>query len=67
MDVLIGHDYKEAFCSILVRLQLVVGAVHSSASSEEEQQFTGRMRIIGRLGNVYFNVVKLRDLLVAVC
>lgn len=37
MDVLIGHDYKEAFCSILVRLQLVVGTVDSCASCEEEQ------------------------------
>lgn len=37
MNVLIGHDYKETLCSILVRLQLVVGAMDSCTSCKEEQ------------------------------
>jgi len=44
---------------------LVVGALDSCTSSEEEEQFAGRMRVIGWLGDVDFNVVKLGNLLVA--
>ena len=36
MDVLIRHDDDEPFGGILVGLQLVVGAVYSCASGEEE-------------------------------
>ena len=37
INVLIGHDYKETLCSILIRLQLVVGAVDSCTSCKEKQ------------------------------
>lgn len=65
-NVLIRHNYKETFGGVFVRLQLVVGAVHSRASSKEKKQFAGRMRVVGRLGDIYFDVVELGDFLVEI-
>jgi hypothetical protein len=36
LSLLIGHDYEESFRCVLVGLQLVVCAVYSCASGEEE-------------------------------
>jgi hypothetical protein len=46
---------------------LVVLAVDSGASSQEEQQFAWGMWVVGRLGDVDFNVVELRDLACGTC
>jgi hypothetical protein len=43
---------------------LVVGAVYSCASGEEEQELAGCMRVVGWFGDVYLDIVELRDLLV---
>lgn len=61
--VLIRHNYEETFGGVFVRLQLVVGAVHSRASSKEKKQLAGRMRVVGRLGDIYLDVVELGDFL----
>jgi hypothetical protein len=63
-SLLVGHNYKESFRSVLVGLQLVVGAVYSCASGEEEQELAGCMRVVGWFGDVYLDIVELRDLLV---
>jgi hypothetical protein len=46
---------------------LIVLAVDSGASGEEEQQFTRGMRVVGWLGDVDFDVVELRDLACGSC
>lgn len=61
--VLIWHDDQEAFGGILVRLQLVVGAAYAGAASQEQEELGWRVRIVGGLGHVDFDVIVLGDLL----
>ena len=61
--VLVGHDDQETFLCIFVRLQLVVRAVYTRTSRQEQQQLGGRMWVVGRLRNVDFDVVVLGDFL----
>lgn len=63
VDLLIRHNDQKPLSSILVRLQLVVGAVDACAAGEEEEQFGGRVGIVGGFGDVDVDVVEFCDFL----
>lgn len=63
--VLVGHDYEEALGGIFVCLQLVVRAMHSGASGQEEQELARCMRVVCWLGHVCLDVIEFGDLLSA--
>ena len=64
MDVLVRHHDEEPLLRELIRLQLVVRAMHARPAREEEQQLGGRVRVVGGLGNVYIDVVVFCYLLI---
>lgn len=63
-NLLIWHGHKKAFCRKLVRLNLVVGRVYAGAACQQKKQFRGRVRVVGRFGDICLDIVELCDFLV---
>jgi len=61
--ILVWHDDQETLARILVRLQLVVGAVNASTAGQKQQELAGRMRVVGWLGDIGFDVIEFGHLL----
>ena len=52
MCSLVRHNNKEAFCSIFVRLYLVVSRTDARSPSQEQKQLGRRVGVIVRLGDI---------------
>jgi hypothetical protein len=59
---LVGHDNEVAFRGILVCLELVIYRLVAGAAREQEEEFGGRVRVVGGFGNVAVDATKLGEL-----